>query len=203
MKILSPEEQAALKDLSEHFEKYIDEYREQKKKELAKGKRAALLEELRRLEHTQEGYTHGMISDVEIHIRFNNAKIQVLKDILGPQTYTYDTTPVTLTTGQLQALLKECFFLYGPQNSLDDIDAFKKKIATTILIDPDHTEGTLHGTLRIWVHFPDNASFQHINGKEYHIKAEQGTCSIEGRPPLSPQEQKRVFALLAEDLKQY
>ena len=80
---LSEAQVTYLKYLEANFPDHVGRYAEEKQKQLDRGKRAELEEELKGLERYLAGCQAHEIDEVEINERFCYAKIQELKRILG------------------------------------------------------------------------------------------------------------------------
>lgn len=79
---LSPEEEAYYTDLRENMDAKINEFKEEKEKELASGKKEILLKELQQLQDYVKMAQDGLVSDLQVNIEFKAKQCAVLETLL-------------------------------------------------------------------------------------------------------------------------
>ena len=80
---LSNTDKQYLADLAKNFDKRVAEFKKEKQEQLIKGKKQELIHELGELEQYVQGTVDGEIQDVFDNVRFNYAKVDVLREVLG------------------------------------------------------------------------------------------------------------------------
>lgn len=83
MRELTDKEKEFFKKLEEHMDLYVAKYREDKQRELSKGRREQLREELKDLEDYLAQAGQGLVDDLLVNIQYKGRKAEVLRELLA------------------------------------------------------------------------------------------------------------------------